>query len=189
MSSLDLHQLCEDLPFVCKVMPRYLGLRLQHLNLRGHDVTPHTDKGSEVGTDWSVPRMEGWPSWLLGVNPGVRTGHQARNQITWCLMGLGDLWLSCAQGRKGPECPGLGASGTLSPSLQPHGNRSSLRGAETLLRFRPMALIVHLHSPTVNRDPPPDTRKEVRLEVRVVGSPAVVGCDSVPQRLLRCQTR
>ncbi|KAM7225329.1 hypothetical protein CapIbe_023306 [Capra ibex] len=42
MSSLDLDQLCEDLSFVCKVMPRYLGLRLQHLNLRGHSVTPHT---------------------------------------------------------------------------------------------------------------------------------------------------
>ena len=42
MSSLDLHQLCEDLSFVCKVMPRYLGLRLQHLTLRGCDVTPHT---------------------------------------------------------------------------------------------------------------------------------------------------
>ena len=42
MSSLDLHQLCEDLSFVCKVMPRYLGLRLQHLTLRGHNVIPHT---------------------------------------------------------------------------------------------------------------------------------------------------
>ena len=42
MSSLNLDQLCEDLSFVCKVMPRYLGLRLQHLNLRGHNVTPHT---------------------------------------------------------------------------------------------------------------------------------------------------
>ena len=42
MSSLDLHQLCEYLYFVCKVTLRYLGLRLQHLTLRGHDVTPHT---------------------------------------------------------------------------------------------------------------------------------------------------
>ena len=42
MNSLDLHQLCEDLSFVCKVTPRCLGLRPQHLNLRAHDVTPHT---------------------------------------------------------------------------------------------------------------------------------------------------
>jgi len=42
MNSLDFHQLCEDLSFVCKVTRRYLGLRLQHLNLRGHNVTPHT---------------------------------------------------------------------------------------------------------------------------------------------------
>ena len=42
MSSLDLHQLCEDLSFVCNVMPRYLGLRLQHLTLMGHNMTPHT---------------------------------------------------------------------------------------------------------------------------------------------------
>ena len=42
LSSLDSHQLCEDLSFVCKVTLRYLGLRLQHLNLRGHGVTPYT---------------------------------------------------------------------------------------------------------------------------------------------------
>ena len=42
MNSLDLHQLSENLSFVCKVTPRYLGLRLQCLTLRGHDVTPHT---------------------------------------------------------------------------------------------------------------------------------------------------
>ena len=42
MSSLDLHQLCEDLSFVCKVTLRYLGLRLQHLTLMGHNMTPHT---------------------------------------------------------------------------------------------------------------------------------------------------
>ena len=42
MSSLDLHQLCEDLSFVCEVTLRYLGLRLQHLDLREHDVTLHT---------------------------------------------------------------------------------------------------------------------------------------------------
>ena len=42
MSSLDLHQLCEDLSFVCKVTPRYLGLGLQNLTLRGHDGNPHT---------------------------------------------------------------------------------------------------------------------------------------------------
>ena len=49
--------------------------------------------------------MEGWPSWLPGVNPGARrAGHQATNQITWFLMGLGELWLSYARGRKGPEC-------------------------------------------------------------------------------------
>ena len=50
MSSLDLHQLCEDLSFVCKVTPRYLGLRLQHLNLRGCNVFLTPYKGSEVGT-------------------------------------------------------------------------------------------------------------------------------------------
>ena len=32
-----------------------------------------------------------------------------------------------------------------------------------LLRFRPMALILHLHSPTVNRDPP--ARYKERSEV------------------------
>ncbi|CAM9175696.1 unnamed protein product, partial [Rangifer tarandus platyrhynchus] len=42
MCSLDLHQLCEELSFVCKVTPRYLGLGLQHLTLRVHDVSPHT---------------------------------------------------------------------------------------------------------------------------------------------------
>ena len=42
MSSLDSHQLYEDLSFVCKVTLRYLGLRLHHLNFRGHDGTPHT---------------------------------------------------------------------------------------------------------------------------------------------------
>ena len=42
MSSLDLHKLCEDLSFVCKVTLRYSGLRPQHLDLRERDVTPHT---------------------------------------------------------------------------------------------------------------------------------------------------
>ena len=42
MSSLDLHQLCEDPSIDCKVTPSYLGLSLQHLNLRGCDVPPHT---------------------------------------------------------------------------------------------------------------------------------------------------
>ena len=42
LSSLDSHQLCEDLSFVCKVTLRYLGLRRHHLNFKGHDVTPHT---------------------------------------------------------------------------------------------------------------------------------------------------
>ena len=42
MCSLELHQLCEELSFVCKVTPRYLGLGLQHLTLRVHDVSPHT---------------------------------------------------------------------------------------------------------------------------------------------------
>ena len=42
MRSLDPHHLCEDLSFVCKVKSRYLGLGLQHLTLRGQDVTPHT---------------------------------------------------------------------------------------------------------------------------------------------------
>ena len=62
MSSLDLHQLCEDLSFVCKVTPRYSGLRLQHLDLRACTVFLTPYKGSEVGTHWDVPRMERWPS-------------------------------------------------------------------------------------------------------------------------------
>ena len=50
MSSLDLHQLCEGLSFICKVTLRYLALRLQHLNLRGRNVFLIPYKGSEVGT-------------------------------------------------------------------------------------------------------------------------------------------
>ena len=89
MRSLDLHQLCEDLSFVCKVTLRYLGLRLQHLNLRGRNVFLPPYKGSEVGTDWNVPRMEGWPSWLLEVNPRARrAGLQGRSEITWSLVRL-----------------------------------------------------------------------------------------------------
>ena len=42
ISSLDVPQLCEDLSFVYKVTLKYLGLRLQDLTLKGHDVTPHT---------------------------------------------------------------------------------------------------------------------------------------------------
>ena len=50
-------------------------------------LTPY--KGSEVGTDWNVPRMEGWPSWLLEVNPRARrAGLQGRSEITWSLVRL-----------------------------------------------------------------------------------------------------
>ena len=48
----------------------------------------------------------------------------------------------------------MGSSGTLSLSSQPQGNRGSLRGAEILLRFRPMALLLCLYPDPVNRDPP-----------------------------------
>ena len=75
-------------------------------------------------------------------------------------------------------------SGTLSLSSQPCGNRGSLQGAETLPSFRPMPLL--LSSPTpVNRDPSLGTRKEVRMEVRVVRSHAVTGYLSIPLHLLR----
>lgn len=57
----------------------------------------------------------------------------------------------------------LGTSGTVSLSSQPCGNGGSLRGAETLLRFRPVVLLLHLQPPPVNRDPPLGTRKEVRM--------------------------
>ena len=67
----------------------------------------------------------------------------------------------------------MDSSGTLSPSSHRCGNRGSLAGAKTLLRFRPAALLFCLHPPPVNRDPPlPGTRKEVRMEVCVVSSPA-----------------
>ena len=88
MRSLDLRQLCKDLSFVCQVTLRYLGLRPQHLNLIGHNVSLTPYKGSEVRTHRNV-WMKGWPSWLPGVNPGARTaGCQGRSQITWGLMGL-----------------------------------------------------------------------------------------------------
>ena len=59
----------------------------------------------------------------------------------------------------------MGSSGTLFPSSQPHGNGGSLQGAEILLRFRPAALLFCSHPAPVNREPPPGTRKEVRMEV------------------------
>ena len=65
MSSLDLHQLCEGLSFICKVTLRYLALRLQHLNLRGRNVFLMPYKGSEVGTHFTCWRksMEGRCDW------------------------------------------------------------------------------------------------------------------------------
>ena len=70
MSSLDLHKLCEDLSFVCKVTLRYSGLRPQHLDL-GH---------KPVGCLW-----EGWhwvtchPHWFtpwLLVSPQVEKRYK-----------------------------------------------------------------------------------------------------------------
>ena len=54
----------------------------------------------------------------------------------------------------------MDSSGTLSPSSHRCGNRGSLAGAKTLLRFRPAALLFCLHPPPVNRDPPPSRYKE-----------------------------
>ena len=69
------------------------------------------------------------------------------------------------------------------PCPHPHSHVETEAPSEVLriVRFRPMALILRLHSPPENRDPLPGTRKEVGLEVRVVRSPAVMDCDSVPQ--------
>ena len=53
----------------------------------------------------------------------------------------------------------MGSSGTLFPSSQPHGNGGSLQGAEILLRFRPIALLLRLYPDPVNRDPPPPTSR------------------------------
>ena len=59
----------------------------------------------------------------------------------------------------------MGSSGTLSPSSHQCRNGGSLAGAKTLLRFRPAALLFCSHPAPVNREPPPGTRKEVRMEV------------------------
>ena len=74
----------------------------------------------------------------------------------------------------------------LGPCPHPysHVEMEALRGAETLLRFRPMALHLCLSPPPVNRNPSPGTRIEVRMEVPVVRSPAVMGYLSIPRHLL-----
>lgn len=88
MSSLDPHQLCEDFFFVCNITPRYLGLRLQHLTLRGHNMIPHTLQRLS-GRNTMECSKDGRPSWQPGVNPGSRrAGHQGGSQIMWGLVGL-----------------------------------------------------------------------------------------------------
>ena len=74
----------------------------------------------------------------------------------------------------------------LGPCPHPysHVEMEALRGAETLLRFRPTTLLLWLSMSPVNRDPSPGTRIEVRMEVPVVRSRAVVGYLSIPWHLL-----
>ena len=49
----------------------------------------------------------------------------------------------------------MGSSGTLSPSSHRCGNRGSLAGAKTVLRFRLAALIFCLHPPSSEQGSPP----------------------------------
>ena len=74
----------------------------------------------------------------------------------------------------------------LGPCPHPHSyvEMEVLQGAETLLKFMPTTLLLWLSMSPVNRDPSPGTRIEVRMEVPVVRSPAVMGYLSIPWHLL-----
>lgn len=96
-----------------------------------------------------------------GESRARRAGHQAVNHIMWFLMGLGELWLSYAREGKAQNALGWVLPG---PCPHPHSHVETEAPSEVLriVRFRPMALILHLHS---SREQGPTSRYKERSKV------------------------
>lgn len=125
--------------------------------------------------------------WVIQTRNHVGSGGQKPGLRYWLTVGSHEGCGNCGSAVLG-EGKAQEALGwvPLGPCPQPysHVEMEALRGGETLLRFRLTALLLCLSPPPVNRDPSPGTRIEVRMEVPVFRSPAVMGYLSIPRRLL-----
>lgn len=110
--------------------------------------------------------MEGGSSWLLGVEgiqgrgeQTARVGARARG-ASWACENCDSAVLG--EG-KAQETLGWLPQGPC-PHPHSHVETEALRGVESLLRFRAMALHLRLSPTPVNRDPPLSTRIEVKMD-------------------------